>query len=370
MPTLPSHMRAIVTTGHGGLDRLVYREDVPVPVAGPGQVLIEVGACGLNNTDLNTRTGWYASTVKSGMTEEIGTRGVASETLAAWSGAPVKFPIIQGADAVGRIVAVGPGASHLRIGERVMVDPCVRDPKRPARARSTAYIGSEIGGGYAEYAAVPASNAFRVVSSLSDAELATFACSYSTAEEMLTRVRLEASETILVTGASGGVGSAHLQLAKLRGARIIAVAGAAKEARIRALGADHVIPRERRDLAAAVRELVGSEGVDVVADVVGGEQFIDMLRVLRRGGRYVSAGAIAGPVPSIDLRDLIYKDLEMHGVANPEEETFRRLVRLIEAGDIKPLLERTYPLERLREAQADFMKKAHVGNLVIAIRAS
>jgi NADPH:quinone reductase-like Zn-dependent oxidoreductase len=363
-------MRAVVTTGHGGLDKLIYREDVPVPVPGPGQVLIEVGACGLNNTDLNTRTGWYASTVTSAMTEEIGAHGIASETLAAWSGQPIKFPIIQGADAVGRIVAVGPGVSSLRIGERVMVDPCVRDPKRPARARSCAYIGSEIGGGYAEYSAVPAGNAFRVTSGLGDAELATFACSYSTAEEMLTRVRLEAGETILVTGASGGVGSAHLQLAKLRGARIIAVANAAKEARIRALGADFFIARERRDLAGAVTELVGAQGVDVVADVVGGDQFIDMLRVLRRGGRYVSAGAIAGPVPAIDLRDLIYKDLEMHGVANPEEETFRRLVRYIEDGDVKPLLERTYPLSHLREAQADFMKKAHVGNLVIAVKAS
>ncbi|MGD9742213.1 MAG: alcohol dehydrogenase family protein [Dongiaceae bacterium] len=369
---IPTKMRAMLLTGHGGLDKLVYREDVPVPVPAPkpGEVLIEIAACGVNNTDLNTRTAWYAPQVRSGLTPEVGIKGIDSNDggQAAWNRNPLKFPRIQGADGVGRIVAVGESVPTSRIGERVITDPCMRDPNRPPRARGTFYIGSEVDGGYAEYAAIVTDNAVKVECGLSDTELATFACSYSTAEEMLARTRLERGETVLVTGASGGVGTATLQLAKRRGARVIAVAGREKERRLRELGADLFVPRERADLAAAVTELVGEQKVDVVIDVVGGPTFTDMLRVLRRAGRYASAGAIAGPYGEIDLRDLVYKDLEMHGVANPEAETIRRLVGYIERGEVKPLVDRTYPLSQLREAHAEFVQKRHIGKIVITVR--
>lgn len=367
--TIPKTMRAVLLTGHGGLDKLVYREDVPVPAPKRGEVLIEIGACGVNNTDLNTRTAWYAPEVRSGLTAEIGIHGIPTDgDHAGWTRNPLKFPRIQGADGVGRIVAVGEGVPSSRIGERVIIDPCMRDPKRPARARGTLYIGSEVDGGYAEYAAIVTENALKVDCGLSDIELATFACSYSTAEEMQTRTRLDRSETVLVTGASGGVGTAHIQLAKRRGARVIAVAGRDKERRLREIGADLFVPREREDLAAAVTELVGEQGVDAVYDVVGGPRFTDLFRVLRRGGRYASAGAIAGPYGEIDIRDLVYKDLELHGIANPELETVQRLVGYIERGEVKPLVDRVFPLAQLREAHAEFVQKHHVGKIVIAVR--
>src|SRR5262249_45009652 len=140
-----------------------------------------------------------------------------------------RFPIIQGADAVGRIAEVGASVEQSRIGERVMIDPNIRDTKLPKTAQGVSYFGTERNGGFAEYAAVPSVNAIRVSSDLDDVSLASFPCSYSTAEEMLVRARLQSGETVLVTGASGGVGSANIQLAKMRGARVIAVASAERE---------------------------------------------------------------------------------------------------------------------------------------------
>ena len=359
-------MAAMVLTGHGGLDKLVYRADVPVPRPGAGEVLIEVAACGVNNTDLNTRTGWYAPSVRGGMTPDIGRKGLPGGDVRTWGGTPLAFPRIQGADGGGHIVAVGEGVDPARVGARVLVDPCVRDPALPARAQGVVYIGSERDGGYAEYMTAPSVNAHAVRTALSDAELACFACSYSTAEEMLERLAVRVGESVLVTGASGGVGVAAVQLAKARGARVIAVVGGSKAAAIRALGADHIIERDHPDLAQATKAVAGA--VDAVVDVVGGAMFPQLIRSLRRAGRYASAGAIAGPIGELDLRELVYRDLEMYGIANPEARTFAQLVRLIEEGAVKPIIARTFPLAELRAAHAAFVEKTHIGKLVILCR--
>ena len=366
---IPEVMRAIVLTGHGGIDKLVYREDYPVPSPGPGQVLVKVKASSVNNTDLNTRTGWYSPEVTGALTPEIGLRGLSGDAGEArtWDRDALGFPRVQGAAIAGEIAAVGGGVPTERIGERVIVDPVIRNPDLPRWARGVVFVGSECDGGYAEYAAIPAENAFSVRTDLSDAELACFPCAYSTAQEMLDRAGLTAGETVLVTGASGGVGSANVQLARLRGARVVAVAGAAKEDAVRALGADLFIPREEGGLAAAVHRLLGERSVDVVADVTGGTALTDMLKALRRGGRYVTGGAIAGPMPTIDLRDLIYKDLDMIGVANPERESFVELIRHIESGQLRPVVDRVFPLRDLRLAHEYFVRKAHVGKVVIAV---
>jgi NADPH:quinone reductase-like Zn-dependent oxidoreductase len=360
-------MRAVLLTGYGGVEQLVYREDVAVPRPGAQDVLLRVGACGINNTDINLRTRWYDRTVNAALTEQMGLRGIgdAPEAAASWNEEAVSFPRIQGAAVAGRIVAVGDPASSTRLGERVIVDPQIRDASLPARAQLVAYLGADCDGGFAEFVVVPAQNAIRVETRLSDVELATFPTSYDTAEEMLERTRLASGETILVTGAAGGVGTALIQLSRIRGARIIAVAGQAKEDRIRALGAHDFIARERTDMAAAIRAAAGEQAVDVAADVVGGAVFGDLIKALGRGGRYVSAGAIAGPVQPFDLRDLIYKDLEMHGVTCPTRETFQRLVGYIEAGKLLPLVDRTFRLDELQSAQAEFVKRRHVGKLVV-----
>ncbi|MEN0087963.1 MAG: alcohol dehydrogenase catalytic domain-containing protein, partial [Pseudomonadota bacterium] len=224
--SLPDKMSAMVTIGHGDLDQMVFHEDWPRPEPASGEVLVWVKACGLNNTDVNTRSGWYSKAVSEATTggafEEVG------EDDPTWGGAPVSFPRIQGADVCGEVVAVGDGVSQARIGERIISDNWLRDPQDPLNKDKCAYYGSERDGGFAQYTTLPASNAIAVKSDLSDAELATFSCSFSTAEGMLTRANVGPTDTVLVTGASGGVGGALVQLAKRRGARVIAMASEAK----------------------------------------------------------------------------------------------------------------------------------------------
>lgn len=365
---LPTQMRASVLTGHGGLEVIEYRTDTSVPKPQANEVLVRVGACGVNNTDVNTRTAWYNREVAAELSEEFGVQGnqrASSSTASSWNTGSITFPRISGAATVGYIAAVGTDIDDSRIGERVIVDPCVRNPKADLRAQLVEYVGSERDGGFAEYMSIPSINAHQIDSPLSDAELATFPCSYDTAEEMLERTRLGEGETVLITGAAGGVGTALIQLARVRGAKVIAVAGAAKEARIRELGVDHFIPRETTDLLAAVEALVGSRAIHVVADVVGGPTFGALLKMLSRGGRYATAGAIAGPVQAIDLRDLIYKDLELHGITCPTGETFKRVVDLIRAGKLSPLLDAEFPLDRLADAQRELVKRHHFGKLVV-----
>ncbi len=252
-----------------------------------------------------------------------------------------------------------------RIGERVLVDPSIRDTSRPQRAQLAEYLGSERDGGFAQYVAVPAINAHRITTDLSDAELATFPCSYDTAEEMLERAALADGETIVVTGAAGGVGTALVQLALVRGAHVIAIAGSSKRDRLLDLGAHEFIPRDHGDLATAVRDLVGSRNVAVAADVVGGPMFENLIGLLQRGGRYTSAGAVGGPMTQFDLRELVYKDLEMFGITNPTAQTFARVRDLIEAGSISPMLDGSFPLHELGQAQVALLKREHFGKFVI-----
>lgn len=369
---VPETMRAMVLKGYGGVDMMEFRKDYPVPKPGPDEVLVRVGACGINNTDINTRTRWYDRGGAVELSEEVGLKGVtldaaSEETTSSWNGDKVPFPLIQGAAIVGRIAAVGANVDAGRIGERVILDPQVRDLSLPLRAQLIAYMGAERDGGFAEYVAGPANNAYQVDSKLTDAELATFPTSYDTAEEMLVRARLGEGETVVITGAAGGVGTALIQLSKVRGAKVIAIASGGKEDRILELGADHFVARDSGDVLAAVRAITGEKGADVVVDVVGGPMYGDLLKMLSRGGRYSTAGAIAGPMQQMDLRDLIYKDLEMYGITCPLPSTFERVVRLAETGQIKPLVEKTYPLEELREAQTEFVKRRHVGKIVIVI---
>ena len=362
-------MHAVLLTGHGGPDKLEYREDVATPEPAVGEVLIEVGACGLNNTDINTRTAWYSKSVDEA-TDAGGAAGfeAADSDDSTWGGAGIVFPRIQGADVVGTIAAVGAEVPAARVGERVLVDPWMRDAREPGDRSLAGYFGSERDGGYARYTAVPAVNAFPVESRYCDAQLATFPCSYSTGEYMLTRARLSAGETVLITGASGGVGSGLVQLAKRRAARVIAVAGRAKMDAVAALGADCVIPRDAEDFEAEVRAASPDGEVQVVADVVGGQEFPRLLELLARGGRYVTAGAIAGPTVVLDLRTLYLKDLELLGATVMPVGIFENLVGYIEREELRPLLAKTFPLKRLRDAQQAFLRKQHVGNIVITVR--
>ncbi len=350
-------MKAMVLTGHGGLDRYEWREDWPVPVPGPMEVLIAVGACGLNNTDVNTRTGWYSRTVTEATTGNAG----ADAGDAGWGGRPIAFPRVQGADVVGKAAAVGEGADPGLVGKRVMVDAWLRDPSDPENSDKAGYFGSEIDGGFAEYTKCDARNLAVVESGLTDAELATFSCSYTTAEGMLNRAGAGAADTVLVPGASGGVGGALIQLAKRRGARTIAMASEAKHAGVAKLGPDLIQPRAPEDLRAAL----AGETVTVVADVVGGPGWPALIDLLARGGRYTCSGAIAGPAVALDLRSLYLRDLTFTGSTVVPGHVFRDVVGYVERGEIGPVLAATYPLSELRAAQQAFIDKRHVGNIVV-----
>lgn len=273
------------------------------------------------------------------------------------------FPRVQGLDIAGRVDAVGDDVPESRVGERVLVDFGVY-AEEDGLANAD-IIGSERDGGFAEYVAVPAENALVVETTLTDEELATFPTAYLTAEHMLNRARVTEGETLFVTGASGGVGSALLQLARARGARVISLVGPGKEEMAQDLGADAVVTRGVDELPKAALDAVGGQQFDAVADVVGGEMFGDLLSILKPLGRYVTAGAIAGPMVSLDLRTLYLKHLELIGSTGGTHEEFSDLISYIETGKIKPLLAGVYPLSEIHKAQKDFVEKNFFGKLVL-----
>ena len=351
-------MMAVVTTGHGGLDRLEYRE-VPVPEPASGEVLLRVLAAGVNNTEINTRLGWYSASVTTGTggAAAAATGGTIAADDGGWSAA-TPFPLIQGTDCCGRVVAVGPGGDARLIGRRVLVRPCMR----PAGFASmeTIWMGSDFDGAFAEYVTAPAAEAFVVESAWTDTELGSIPCAYGTAENMLRRAAVAAGEHLLVAGASGGVGAAVVQLAERRGARVTAICAREKADRVLAIGADRVVARDD-DLVGSL----GAESVDVVVDNVSGPALGRMLDVLKRGGRYVSSGAIGGPLVTLDKRTFYLKDLTLIGCTAWDAPVFPEVIRAIERGELQPLVAKTFPLERIADAQLEFLEKRHVGNLVL-----
>jgi NADPH:quinone reductase-like Zn-dependent oxidoreductase len=341
-------MRGVALIGHGGPECLVWREDLPRPTPMAGEVLIRVAAAGVNNTDINTRVGWYS-------------KGDNDTGDAGWTGEPLQFPRIQGIDVCGHIVAVGDGVDPARIGERVLVEPCLTEARGQMRDPAW-FLGSECDGGFAEYCAVAARHAYRIESPLSDIALASFPCSYSTAENMLTRADLRAGETVLITGASGGVGSAAVQLAKARGARVVAVTSATKAQSLRDLGADVIVDRDTPYV-----EALAANSVDVVVDLVGGPHWPSLLDVLSPKGRYAVSGAVGGPIVSLDLRTLYLKDLRFYGCTVLEPGVFANLIKLIESGAVKPLVAACFPLRDIAAAQTAFADKAYTGKIVLSV---
>jgi NADPH:quinone reductase-like Zn-dependent oxidoreductase len=345
-------MAAMLLTGHGGPDKLEWRIDVATPRAGPGEVLIRVGAAGLNNTDINTRIGWYSQQGDDANRTEDG--GIAD---GGWTGDALAFPRIQGADVCGRIIAVGDGVNAARIGERVIVQSCLVSLRRDGH---DTWLGSERDGGFAQYVAVPAADAHAVDSPLSDVELASLPCAYGTAENLLTRCGVSAGERVLITGATGGLGSAAVQLAVRRGAEVIAVVSADKRHLCDGLGAARLVNRDD-DL----RRLLGDSSLDAVIDGVGGPGFAVLPDLLKPRGRYAVSGAVAGPVVSLDLRKLYLKDLTLLGCTAQSRGVFEALVGHITRGEVRPMVAAVFPLERLAEAQEVFLARRHVGKLVV-----
>ncbi len=364
---IPKTMTAAVLTGHGGFDKLEIHHDWPVPQPQAGEVLIKVAACGVNNTDINTRVGWYDDSV-TGDTNSGAAGGfdtVSDDSVGSWGSSTISFPRIQGADTIGQVVALGEGVPDDWMRARVMTDNWLRDWSEPTNRDKTGYIGSECDGGYAQYTALPITNLGRINSDWSDVELATLSCSYTTAENMLVRARVSADDVVLVTGASGGVGSALIQLIKRRGAKVIALTNQAKADEVKAIGPDAVIRRGQDEWVDVIRSVAGTDKVTVAADVVGGPVFDQLMAILARGGRYVTSGAIGGKKVEVDISHLYLNDWELIGSTINTLNVFPDLIRYVENNEIRPLLAGTYPLEKIHQAQADFLEKKHVGKLVL-----
>jgi len=351
-------MKAVVTVGNGGYDKLQCRV-VSLPLLNSGEVLLQVLAAGVNNTEINTRVGWYSSSVTTG-TEDAAIfeeRQATAKADGGWNEA-TPFPFIQGTDCCGRIVAIAPDGDESTIGSRVLVRACMR--KTDFESMENIWMGSDFDGAFAQYVKVSADEVFAVNCDWSDAELGSIPCAYGTAENMVHRAKTREGEHVLVTGASGGVGSAVVQLAKRRNAIVTAITGTAKMERALSIGADRVIGRSE-DVVASL----GENSVDIVVDNVAGPAFGGLLKVLKRGGRYVSSGAIGGPLVTLDKRIFYLKDLTLVGCTAWDEPVFPNLISYIERGELQPLLAKTFPLERIADAQREFLEKKHFGKFVL-----
>jgi NADPH:quinone reductase-like Zn-dependent oxidoreductase len=338
----PTTMTAAVTFGHGGPERIEVRSDWPRPTLRPGDALVRVSAAALNNTDIWSREGRY------GTAED-------PNAVVSWKGVPLDFPRIQGIDVTGEVVAVGSMVDEHWTGKRVLVDSAVRyEADRPVDI-----VGSEVDGGFAEYHRCSIRQLHDVTASpLTDAQLACLPTAYGTALGMLTRAGIEPGERVLVTGASGGVGMAAVQLLVDRGCEVIARTSAPHRELIAGFGVGDVSVRGVDDLAAL-------QHVDAVVDVVGGDDFAAVLDRVRDGGRLVTAGAIAGPVVPLDLRRLYLPQRTLIGSTMHTPAVFAQLADIAVDGGIQPLVAATFPLHEISTAQARFISGDFVGKLVL-----
>ncbi|NWO11650.1 zinc-binding dehydrogenase [Chromohalobacter salexigens] len=363
---LPDTMAAMLLTGHGDIDKLEYRQDVSVPRPAKGEVLVQVTATAKNNTDRKAREGLYPTKDKGDTTSfQIG----GSPTLT--------FPRIQGADVAGHVVAVGEDVSAERIGQRGLLDFNIYADARPDINLTPDYYGHGADGGFAEYIAVPSAQ-FHTVDNpdLADAELAAMGmCSYQTALHMLNAANVKAGENVLVTGASGGVGTALIRLCRIMGATPYALSQPDKAEALLALGAEAVLDRsDMQDFTEKVRVLTQDRPIDAVMDLVGGEmtdRFIDtMIFDMKRRSTYPRlsiAGASGGNISEIMWTRIYLYQVQIFGVSHGTRDEAEQLVAWIRAGQLKPVLHAAFKLSELHDAERYFVNRNsnYLGKIVI-----
>ncbi|MGF2616318.1 zinc-binding dehydrogenase [Rossellomorea vietnamensis] len=342
-------MLAVQVTGYGGLDKLEI-VNVPVPQPKENEVLIKVKACAINNTEIWMREGAYGKGSKSG-----------------WRPEGVQFPRTPGSDITGTIIGTGKDVAEGMIGKDVVLFPFTSsgDPGTEHISEDMSFIGSEYDGGYAEYVVWPAKLCFDMP--LSDfIESAVFSVSGLTAWHMVEQVNVRPGETVMVTGANGGVGSLNVQIAsKVFGAKVIAIVGdLALAEKMKDLGASHVVSYKSADLAQEILEVNGGP-IDSVVDVVGDALFSTSLEVLKKGGKFCTSGSAGGQKTELDFRTLYLKHITLYGSVLGTREEFQRMLGAISDGKIKPVIDRTFPLQQAREAQEYFKKAGKLGKVVL-----
>ena len=363
---IPDSMAAMVLTGHGGLEQLQYRRDVATPTPGPGEVLVRVTATAKNNTDRKAREGLYPVKDKG---DTVSFQMGGSPTFT--------FPRIQGADVAGRVAAVGEGVDPGRVGKRGLLDFNIYADSRRDINLTPDYYGHGADGGFAEYVAVP-SDQFHAVDNtdLADAELAAMGmCSYQTALHMLNAAGVTAGERVLVTGASGGVGTALIQLCGIMGAIPYALSQQDKADALLELGAEAVLDRSQMDdFEARVRAVTGDQPIDAVMDLAGGEmtdRFIDSMifdmKARTTYPRLSIAGASAGNVSEIMWTRIYLYQVQILGVSHGTREEAEQLIAWIRSGQLRPVLHGAFRLSELHDAERYFVDRGsnYLGKIVI-----
>ena len=324
-------MRAVVFHEHGGRDVLRLEADVPTPRAGPGQAVVQVHACGLNHLDLFVRRGM--------------------------PGKRTPLPFISGGDVSGIVAEVGPGPSHVEVGHRVVVDPAI----------DGGAIGEDVPGGLAEYVRVPAENLIRLPDTVTFDDAAALPIAYGSAWRMLvTRGRLGPMEHVLILGASGGVGTACVQIAKLAGAIVYAAASREdKLAKLRDLGADRLLNYREVEFDREVWRLTGKRGVDVVVDYTGADTWPRSIRSLRKGGRLLVCGATSGYEAVTDLRYVWTREITVVGSDGWSRADLEAVLHAVWSGRIQPVIDRRLPLAATGEGQRLLEERDVFGKIII-----
>ncbi len=341
-------MRAFVIESHGGPEvlRLVDR---PLPEPGPCQVRVRVLAVSLNHLDLWVR------------------KGVAGHKF--------PLPIIPGCDIVGRIDRLGPGASGLEVGQDVLIVPgigCGRCAAclsaRENLCRFYSIYGETRDGGCVEAVVVPDRQVLPLPARLSPAEAAAVPLTLLTAWHMLVdRAQVRPGEVVLVQAGASGVGIMAIQIARLFGATVYATAGTTAKAELaRSLGASETILYRERDFGEEIRRLTGKRGVDVVFDHIGGDTFEKSIRILAKGGRLVTCGATAAPEARVDLRVLFFKSLSLLGSTMGSRGELEQALRFVQTGQVRPVLDRVFPMEELAQAHARLESRQALGKVVLS----
>jgi NADPH:quinone reductase-like Zn-dependent oxidoreductase len=342
-------MKAVLFYEHGETDVLQYT-DFPTPQPGPGQVLVRLHAAALNRLDLWVREGW--------------------------PGIRLEYPHIPGADGAGEVAELGPGVETWQIGERVVINSnlscgdcefCRAGWEN--RCTSWELLGETRRGTYAEYVAVPAGNLLHMPDDFDPHLAAAASLVYHTAwHSLIVRGQLRPGETVLVVGASGGVNTASIQIAKQAGAVVYVIGSKAEKLAVaRSLGADYLIDRsEEPNWSKVIYQLTGKRGVDLVVDNVG-TTYQQSFRSARRGGRILTVGNTGGPKFEFDNRYMFAKHLSLIGSTMGTRVDFARVMDLVFAGKLRPLLDRDFPLAEARIAQEYLQSGEQLGKVTLSI---
>ncbi len=322
-------MRVVCLREHGGFDKYLF-EDWPKPTPGEGQILLRVAACGIDYLDDSVRRGM--------------------------PGVAIEFPLIPGVDAAGTVEEVGPGVAESMIGKRILVHP---------RYKTGGIMGEHGDGGMCEYIVWDADTCVSLPDSISIKAAACLPVAYGSAHRMLvTRGQVGPGDLMLILGASGGVGTACVQIAKALGATVIACAGSAEKLRkLEELGADHVI--DYQDFSRQAWAISGKQGVDVVVNYTGGDTWVPSMRCLKQGGRLLCCGATAGFDPKTDLRYLWGREIDIRGSRGWVIDDLHALLEMMRKGMLKAVIDTVYPLDKIAEAMRRLADREVFGKFII-----